>query len=355
MTSHERLLRAIRHQPPDRIPVSLRFCPEKWAEIKAALRMDEQAAWAHLGQDVVTVRPRYKKEAAPIHYADPTAYIDENGYYCDIYGVPFRKMEAAGQAYLELSGKVVLRGADDPKELDRFLWPSTEDWDYSMLRSRLLEQSDKATWARGRGCMGIAQFMRGMEGFFFDMVDDPQYTKELLDRIYAFVREDMRKTLEAGAGGYTFVEYNDDIATQRGMMLSPRQVRTFVLPYLHDFCQLAHAHGAFVRYHSCGAISEVIDDLIDVGIDILDPVQPLATGMDPIALLHKYKGKLCLHGGLDIQRLLPHGSIKEVRAYVERLAEAGKDGGFILAGSHTIQIDAQVGNILAAVDEVMGR
>jgi len=184
-------------------------------------------------------------------------------------------------------------------------------------------------------------------------MEDEDYAKALMNSIFRFVKEDAERTLLAGQGEYTFFEYNEDIATQRGMMLSPELWKKLVLPYLADFCKLVHKYKAYVKYHSCGAISDIIDDLIDVGVDILNPIQPKATGMDPFDLKRRFGKRICLHGGLDIQDLLPNGSTDEVHSYVRSLIDhVGNDGGFILAGSHTIQIDSKVENILAAVNEV---
>jgi uroporphyrinogen decarboxylase len=317
--------------------------------------MDDAACWSYLGQDVITIRPVYKKPASNIYYADPTARVEGDVYY-DIFGVPFRKIVAMGQTYVEFTGQASLAGVEDVEGLNAYAWPTTEDWDYSSIPERLKKNADKATWARSRGVFQTAQMMRGFDGFLMDLIAEPEYSRALLDHIYAFVREDARKTLEAGDGKYTFVEYNDDVAMQTGMMMSPALWRKMLRPYMEDFCQMAHAHSVYVRYHSCGSIAPIIEDIIECGVDILDPVQPLAANMDPFELKKKYGDRLCFHGGLDIQNLLPNGKPAEVRAYVKRLIhEVGREGGYILAGSHTLQMDAKVENIVAAVDTVMGR
>jgi len=355
MRSVERVLAAIRHQQPDRVPVSLRFCKEKWAQLKAHLGMGDEACWAHLGQDVVTVRPVYKKPASDIYYADPTARVEGDIHY-DIFGVPFRRITALGQTYVEFTGRAPLAGVDDIAGLDAYPWPSADDWDYSTIAGRLEANADKATWARSRGVFQTAQMMRGFDGFLMDLIAEPEYSRALLDHIYAFVREDAVRTLKAGGGRYAFVEYNDDVAMQNGMMMSPALWRGMIKPYLEDFCRMAHAQGVYVRYHSCGSIAPIIGEIIECGVDILDPVQPLAANMNPFELKKKYGDRLCFHGGLDIQELLPHGTPGEVYAHVRRLIrEVGRGGGYILAGSHTLQMDAKVENILAAVDAVLDR
>ncbi len=356
MTSKERVLCAIHHQQPDRVPVDFRFCKEKLEELKSHLQMTEAEVFEYIGQDVVTIRPAFRKAVTDIKYADPTIRIDDRGYYYDIYGVPFREITAMGQTYLELANEYVLGDAADIEALDAHHWPSPNDWDYSGIHGQILRHATEAVWARSRGVFQTAQFMRGFDNFLIDLMADEDFAKALMDRIYAFVREDAKRTLEAGQRQYTFIEYNDDVATQRGMMISPELWRKMLRPYMEDFCSLAHSHGAFVRYHSCGSIVEIIEDLIDIGVDILNPVQPLAEGMDPLLLKDRFGDRICFHGGLDTQRLLPEGSPEETRQQVRRLIDiAGKGGGYILAGSHTLQIDARTENILAAADEALGR
>ena len=356
MTSKERVLCAINHQQSDRVPVDFRFCREKMQELKDHLQMSESEVFAHIGQDVVTIRPTYHNAVTAIKYADPTIRIDDRGYYYDIYGVPFRKISAMGQTYLELANEYVLGNAGDVAALNTHAWPSPDDWDYSDIHARIMQHQTKAVWARSRGCFQTAQFLRGFDNFLVDLMTDEDFAKALMDHIYAFVREDARRTLEAGKGDYTFIEYNDDVATQRGMMISPAIWRRMLRPYMEDFCSLVHSYGAFVRYHSCGSIVEIIEDLIDIGVDILNPVQPLAEGMDPLLLKAQFGGRICFHGGLDTQKLLPDGTPDETRRQVRRLIDTvGKHGGYILAGSHTLQIDARVENILAAADEALGR
>jgi uroporphyrinogen decarboxylase len=356
VTSKERVLCAINHIQPDRVPIDLRFCAEKWQELKNYLNVSEPEIWRYIGQDVVTIRPKYKYAVTDIKYADPTIRIDERGYYYDIYGVPFRKITVSGQSYLEYAGEAVLAKIDNIDALNAYNWPTTESWDYSSIHENIVENGDKATWARSRGCFQISQLMRGFDNFLVDMIENEEYAKSLMDHIYAFVREDVRLTLEAGTREYTFIEYNDDIATQRGMMISPKLWRKLLRPYMEDFCSLVHSYHAYVRYHSCGSITDIIDDLIEIGVDILNPVQPLAAGMDPLLLKERYGNRICFHGGLDIQELLPNGTPAETRGQVRKLIDiVGKEGGYILAGSHTLQIDVKVENILAAVDEVLGR
>lgn len=351
MTSLERVKCAINHKQPDRTPIDLRFVPEMLKKLIRELQMNEDELWEWIGQDIFTVRPLFKKPASEIKYADPTIAISEEGYYVDIYHVPFRMIDNNYQTCIEPVNKPPLNNYDSVFALEDFPWPDVCDWDYSNLTGLINEKKDKAVWFRSRGCFQTAQLMRGMDQFLVDLAINPEYACSIMDHIMEFVLEDARCTLEAGKGLYTFAEYNDDVASQRGLLISPDMWRKYLKPRMLKFCDLVHSYGAKVKYHSCGSVYAIIPDLIEIGVDILNPIQPLALDMDPFKLKEKFGEKLCFHGAIDIQELLPQASEHQVKEYVKSIIDiVGKNGGYILAGSHTIQADAKVGNIVAMVE-----
>ena len=355
MKSLERVKCAISHQQPDRIPIDLRFSPEMLAKLLSELHLDEPQFWDWAGQDIYTIRPKYKNPASNIKYADATIEIDERGYYLDIYRVPFKSITTSSQTYLEPVVSPPLEEIHTIEAIDRFPWPTAAAWDYSQIETEIDQKSDKAVWSRTRGVFQTAQLMRGMEKFLFDLALEPEFACRIMDHILDFVYEDARCTLEAGNGKYTYVEYNDDVATQRGMLISPAMWRKYVKPRMKKFCDMVHSYGLPVKCHSCGSIYAIIPDLIEIGVNILNPIQTLAANMDPFKLKKEFGKDLCFHGAIDIQYLLPQGSTQEVRDYVQKIIDiVGKDGGYILAGTHTIQIDAKIENIIAMVEVAQG-
>jgi uroporphyrinogen decarboxylase len=355
MRSLERVKCAINHQQPDRIPIDLRFAPEMLDKLLLELQMDERQFWDWAGQDIYTIRPKYPNPATTIKYADPTIEIDEKGYYLDIYRVPFMSITNNLQTYLEPVDSPPLKDFNTIEALDRFPWPKVDAWDYSQIEMEIDQKSDKALWSRTRGVFQTAQLMRGMEKFLVDLALEPEFACRIMDHILDFIYEDARCTIEAGKGKYTYVEYNDDVATQRGLLISPAMWRKYVKPRMKQFFDMVHNHGLPVKYHSCGSIYALIPDLIEIGVNILNPIQIMAINMNPFKIKKEFGKDLCLHGAIDIQYLLPEGSAKEVREYVHKLIDiVGKDGGYILAGTHTIQTDAKIENILALVEEARG-
>jgi uroporphyrinogen decarboxylase len=118
-----------------------------------------------------------------------------------------------------------------------------------------------------------------------------------------------------------------------------------------EFCDMVHSYNAKVKYHSCGSIYSIIPDLIEVGVDILNPIQTTAADMDPYKIKKEFGNRLCLHGAVDIQELLPNGTVEDVETAVRGLISGlGYDGGYIIAGTHTIQSDAKTENIVALVE-----
>lgn len=351
MTSRERVSSTINHIQPYRVPIDFRFGQELLNKLKLELQMNENELWEWIGQDVFTIRPEFRNSASDIFYADPTITVNENGYYIDMYHVPFRQVKNDFQTYIEAVNQPPLKDINTVEEIDNFPWPDTKAWDYSNIYNKIIEKKDKAVWSRSRGCFQTAQLMRGMDTFLIDLALNPEYACCIMDHIMKFVMDDARCTLEAAKGEYTFVEYNDDIASQRGLLISPDMWREYVKPRMAKFCELVHSYGAKVKYHSCGSIYAIIPDLIKIGVDILNPIQPLAANMDPFKLKEEFGNELCFHGAIDIQELLPKASKHEVKEYVQRIIDiVGKDGGYILAGSHTIQADAKVENIVTMIE-----
>jgi uroporphyrinogen decarboxylase len=353
MNSRERVLAAVSHVRPDRVPIGLRFSPEltKGLKDRMGLKSDPEL-WNWVGQDLITVRPKFRSPAADKYYADPTIEITPEGHYLDIYRVPFRWVQTEYQAYMELVGRPPLAHIQTLAELENFPWPGLDLWDFSTIPGELELHREKATWARSRGLFEIACFMRGMEQLMTDFILDPDFAAGLMDRITEGLLAMVKKTLAAGRGGYVFYEYNDDIASQRAMLISPKLWREFIKPRMAKICDMIHSFNTRVRYHSCGSVYPIIPDLIEMGVDILNPIQPLAQDMDPFRLKKEFGDRLTLDGGIDIQFLLPKGSVGDVRREVRKMIDiTGANGGYICAGSHTLQGDIPLENIIALVEE----
>ncbi len=346
------MLAALEHRQPDRVPIGMNFQGEVFERLKARLGVDDRGAWTWVGQDFAGVGARFTKAVSEVRYADPTIRVSEKGHLVDLWGVPFRQVKTEYQSYVELVGEPPLGTLESVDELEAYPWPKADDWDYSGIGEELEAKSEQATGGHSRGFFEIAHFMRGMEGFLTDLALRPELACALMDHISEFLLEKTRRTLEAGEGQYVLFEYNDDVASQRGLFMSPGMWREHVKPRMAKFCDLIHAHGAKVRYHCCGSPYAILTDLVEIGVDILHPVQPLATDMDPFRLKEEFGDRLTFHGAIDTQQLLPHGSVEEVRREGRRMIDVvGKNGGYVLAGSHSIQGDVPLDNVVAMIEE----
>ncbi|MCG3179136.1 MAG: hypothetical protein BIFFINMI_01467 [Phycisphaerae bacterium] len=356
MTSRQRVLAAVEHRRPDRVPIGPRFCPEVLAALRSRLGLaDDAAVLEWCGYDFAGVRPEFRRTASPIHYADPTVEVTADGLYLDIYRVPFKVVRTAFGSYVDLAGRPPLAAARTAADIDAHPWPSPDDWDCGRIAADLADGRDKATAGHSRGFFEIAHFVRGMDLFLADLAGEPEMACRLMDRIIDFLLVRARRTLQAGGGQFVIFEYNDDVASQRGLLISPAMWRRHIRPRVARFCDLFRSFGAKVRYHCCGSVRAIIPDLIEIGVEILNPVQPLAEGMDPFELKREFGRELTFHGGLDIQDFLIHATPQQVADHTRRMIDQiGCDGGFILGGSHNLQADTPVENVVAMIEAARG-
>lgn len=197
----------------------------------------------------------------------------------------------------------------------------------------------------------LSWYLVGLEKFLIDMMLGKPYVNELLDRIMEYSLKQVCQLVELGAD---IVWTGDDIGNQNGMMIDPGQWRLIFKPrmkYVFDTLKKLNPD-IKIAYHSCGSIRPVINDLVEIGLDILNPIQPMAYDMDAASLKEMHGRELSFFGGIDIQDVLPNGTPEEVRKHVrEKKKILGKNGGFLLAPAHNIQPDTSLENILAFFEE----
>ena len=230
--------------------------------------------------------------------------------------------------------------------MDSFDWPDLDIFD-SVETIKKKVDAYKGQYAL-KGILNypfkICWQMRGMENFLCDMLVEPDFAKEFLLRIAAYEKEKGIRMIRAGVDILAII---GDIAMQDRLMVNVDSWRKIDKPIFADMISTFKKEkpGVLVFYHSDGNIEEVIPDLIEIGVDIINPVQPEC--MDVVKIKEKYGDKVTLHGSLSIQRTLPHGTVEDVRnEVIERIETCGKGGGFILAPSNLIQNDTPLNNII---------
>jgi uroporphyrinogen decarboxylase len=204
------------------------------------------------------------------------------------------------------------------------------------------------------GKLGMVLFerawsIRGMVELMIDMVERPEFVHELLDRILLeWNLPIIDQQIDIGVDGFYFA---DDWGTSTGLMFSPQMWRTFIKPRLAMIFDHCHERGVYVGLHSDGRIQALFPELIEIGLDIFNPLEPSV--MDPMEMKKLYGDKLTFYGGVDVERTMPYGTPDEVRAEVRELAEKlGQGGGYILQTSHQVLWDTPMENIVAYIETV---
>lgn len=383
ITPRDRVLTALSHHQPDRQPVDFLATPEIWGRLLAHFAEPSRPlsdadlidpAWE-------AVQRRFAVDCRVISYDQfcrppehallPGAVIDwwgalsrstpnrmwrqalPDGSSRDIWGHVIRVVNNPTGAYEEFA-VWPLAAAASVDDLSRHPWPEPDWWDFTPMR-RLLEAYDADQPYHLRFRIGsvfeIAWQLRGMQEFLMDLVNQPEIPLYIMERLTEVYVENTRRVLDLAGDRLDMVYFYDDVATQQNLMISARMWRRLIKPLHQRIIDVAKSRGVPVMYHCDGALYPLIPELIDMGVDLLNPIQADAAGMDPQRLKDEFGDRLSFHGGIDIIKTLPRGTVADVKAEVaERIRVLGRSGGYVLASSHHIQSDTPLDNIFAMYD-----
>jgi uroporphyrinogen decarboxylase len=198
------------------------------------------------------------------------------------------------------------------------------------------------------GAFETPWYIRGLERFLIDLYENPEMVDAICSHVECYYRERALRVLEAAPGRIDVIGSGGDIGTQRGMMVNPDVWRERIKPYTARLIATFKQMGLTTFYHSCGSLAPVVDDLIEAGLDILDPIQVDAVGMTPEELFPRFGGRLSFHGAIDEVNLLPHATAKQVYDETTRIIRIlGQNHGFIVSPSHQVQGDTPPENVVA--------
>lgn len=356
MTSKERVLKAINHEKPDRPPLFVTLTPQAAEKLSKKLnlpyeppidsllstRISHTDLLTELGNDCVGIASCAPPDSPTKTLADGTI-VNEWGM----------KFINAG-LYNEFK-EFPLASVRDIRDIENYKFPDPYDRGHYNYAEAAVEKygADYTIVADLEASIyETSWYLTGLEKLLMDMAMDLPYVSALFDKVMEINTETGRQLIKLGAD---IIWAGDDFGTQAGMMISPAIWRKFFKPrikFMFDEFRKTNPD-IKIAWHSCGSILPIIPDFIEIGLDILNPIQPLAKGMDPEFLKKTYKDSLVFFGGIDIQNLLPNGTVEEIKAEVKRIADIlGSDGGYIAAPSHNIQDDTPVENILALFEAV---
>lgn len=372
MTHRERILAALDHKEPDGLPLDLGSSTATTMTAKAHDRMR-----AHLGlpSDLVpatfakrasTVVPdeailhRFDVDARPLLLGSPDVRPDRNvseDVMVDEWGVTWTKH--AGTHYINTDGPFYRLDEPTLQDLEKALWPDPADSGrYRGLRERARELHEKTDYAvvlnLGVGPVHLSQFVRGYGEWLQDLLIHPAFAQGLMDRYVEFWTEVADRALEEAGEYVDLVMYGDDIGTQKATLVRPELYRRVIKPQHKRMADAVKRHGKPILYHSCGSVYPFVPDLIDTGIDALNPIQVSAAEMDTKRLKREFGRDLAFWGGIDTQRVLPLGEPGEVREEVRRrIEDLAEGGGYVLCAVHNIQPEVPPENLVAMYEAAL--
>lgn len=376
-TSRERLLTALEHREPDRVPIDLggnqtgihKFAYQKLIgqlglteelvilDVVQQLAKPSEAVFQRLHVDTRYVWAKgagsFKGDIVR-RIRDGQMWNDFTDEFGVTWSMPDRSPNYFDITHSPLAGMSLEQIKDYP-------FPQGDDPSrFEGLREQVLTLKRDTPYAVVSGISGVVYeycwYLRGLENLFTDMIEQPEILETLLDRMLKFWLDWFRLFLTEVGDIVDVIMIGDDLAGQKGPLFSPTIYRTLIKPRQKRLVQYIKSRTqSKIWYHSCGAVMEYIPDLLDNGIDILNPVQISAKGMDPAKLKAEFGDRLTFWGGaIDSQHILPRGTPEEVKDNIRRNIEVFKPGGgYVFNSVHNIQADVPPENVLAMYDAAL--
>lgn len=374
-TGYERVLAALRHQEPDRIPFdlggtvvtginvnSLRNL-RRYLGLSREVRIrDRITQMADTGDDLmdrlqVDVRNVCPSPPSRPGLAKDLGLVDSHYRLIDEFGMGWQMPKEGGFYYdLYLSP---LRDVSTPEEVESYPWPDPlDEARYAQLKARAdhTVQQEKRAYVLGRMSAGMwetAMWMTGYEKFYCDMLQSPSLVHAVMEKFLDLKKKYWKKALDTVGENVMIVSCADDLGTQHNLLVSLDMYKDLIWPYHRDlfhFIKKEAKNEVYIFFHSCGAVKEAIPLLIEAGVDILNPIQVNCRGMENTqALKRQYGNDLTFWGGsCDTQHILPFGTPDQVRDETKRrIDDLAPGGGFIFAPIHVIQGEVPPENIMA--------
>jgi len=365
MTPRDRVARALRHEETDRVPVDFGGTVVTGMDYQAHENLKRLLGITGLVDPIIdytmgTVEPceQIKQLAgADFRRVGMNTIVPSTlarGAYEDGFGIHLRRADP--HRYFDVARSPLADAVVE--DLVRMKMPDPENPSlYYGLKDKAHDLFDNSPYALVAdfgvpGFYETSQKLRGYENLACDLLVNQEFVTSLYDRLLDLQKRFFRKYLGEVGKYVHVVGYADDLGMQDRPQMSPEVYRRVIKPYHKAIFRFIHEQADVrILLHSCGAISPLIEDLIDAGVDILNPVQTRAAGMDPLKLNTAFGGRLVFWGGVDVQRVIPRGSRTEIFEAVEHITRAlSAKGGFVLAPAHNIQEDTPAANVVNMFD-----
>ena len=337
MNSKSRVHAALKREPVDRIPIWMWFHPETARLLSRFLEIPANRLADVMGDDIrqAWISNNYAMEGI-VHDVDGEGHTDDWGIEWIKQG-PFNQIKSSP-----------LQGADESEVL-KYQYP------YGRIENLLCNMEPVMSVSRDyfvgadvSPCLyEMVCRIRGMEQATLDLVASPDVASTMLEQAGRFSVNLAKIACDRFELDWLWT--GDDVGSQQGMIMSPEYWRENLKPLLKRIFDVGRSKGLWVAYHSCGGIHPIIADLIEIGLDVLNPIQCNCPGMEPLELKKEYGTELSFMGGVDTQKLLPTGTPEQVYRETKRLVEGmtSDGGGYILAASHAVPPETPIENIFA--------
>jgi len=368
MTGRERLLSALCHKEPDRVPLDIggttttSINRTAYERLQDYLGLDQEISILSRRSQIVIPREAILQQFEvdtrvinlPQSSITPPAYRDE-------WGVT-QKFSKGSNLYIAYEGPFQNLKRPTITDLKKHPWPDPtvigNVSEKMMEKARQLRERDYAAVLTLSypllGVVHVGQFMRGYDKWLMDLYRNPNFLEALTERITEIWTESVKNALRALGKYVDIIWWGDDLGTQQGPLFSPAMYKKFIKPRHRRMNEtIKSATNAKILFHSDGDVYPLIGDFIETGIDALNPIQPTIPNMDPGRIKKDFGRELALWGTVDTQRVLAFGTPEDVTAEVrQRIETLASEGGFIVSAVHNIQAEVPPENILAMVEAV---
>lgn len=354
MNHRERVQTALNHEVPDRCPMQVSFTPEFAQRLRADMELGgDKLHNPHGGGNTYELERALGEDMLLTSVGWANSYYKEKSDYTDEWGIGWGLQEYETPFGMGWYTEMVHHPLADDSAIASYQPPDPNRPELYEEAEWMIRTFKDEYWIVGVTVTTIfetAWALRGLEQTLMDLVLDPDLADALLEIPYQYHLTAAKKLVEMGVD---MVWTGDDVGGQHAMIISPQHWRRFLKPRMANFIAEVKAINPDVKvaYHSDGNIWPIIPELIEIGLDVLNPIQPAS--MDPAEMKQKYGDKLCFWGTIDEQHTLPDGSPEDVRAEViQRLKTIGKGGGLILGPTHHVQLDTPLENFWAMIDTI---